>query len=124
MLNAEKFKEEIKKVNYNFALVNNKVVLCFGTDCKSCRFYDGCKDKTTEWLLSEYEPPKIEPEVYNLKCDDRVEVSDDGKHWLKRHFKCIENIFVVAWGNGATSFSADGECDVTKWTYARIPREE
>lgn len=124
MLNAEKFKEEIKKCGYHFAVVDRYIVPCSSTPCKTCSFFDGyCKDMTVEWLLSEYEPPKIEPEVYNLKCDDKVEVSDEGVCWRKRHFKCIEDNFVVAWGNGRTSFSTDDN-DVAYWNCARIPREE
>lgn len=124
MLNAEKFKEEIERLDYDFALINNRITPCINAPCFKCIFHGDCNGKTVEWLLSEYEEPKIEPEVYNLKVDDEIEVSGTGAGWRRRHFKCIREGVVVAWNNGRTSFSASSDDDVTTWAYARIPREE
>ena len=125
MLNAEKFKEEIKRCDHHFAIANGHIVSCTGIPCKSCKFYGGfCRDAMVEWLLSEYEPHKIEPEVYDLKVDDEIEVSSTGAGWRRRYFKCIKDGVVIAWSNGRTSFSASSDDDVTEWEYARIPREE
>lgn len=124
MLNAEKFKEEIAATNHDFALVGNKVVKCTITTCDGCSFKIGCRSEAIKWLISEYEEPKIEPEVYNLKCDDKVEVSNNGVHWNRRYLKRISGDSVVTWCGGTTSFSADDDDDVTEWAYARIPRKE
>lgn len=65
---------------------------------------------------------KIEPDVYNLKVDDKVQVSRDGKKWFNRHFNCIHKEVVITWALGKTSFSAINADNVATWRYARIPR--
>ena len=124
MLNAEKYREKIEQLNYDFALLNSGLVSCIVTPCEVCLFHGDCKKRVTEWLLAEYEEPKIEFEVLGLKVDDKIEVSDDGEVWSKRHFARIEGGKVLTWFNGKSSFSAHSQIDITKWPYARIPREE
>lgn len=122
MLNAEKFKEEIEKLDYEIAVVNGNITPCKSSQCGLCMFNKGyCQKETLRWLLSEYEEPKIESEVYNLKMDDKIEVSDDGEKWRKRYLSRIVDNKVYAWWSGATSWS--GSSDAV-WEYARIPREE
>lgn len=128
MLNAEKFKEEILSINDVFGVYKGEPVCCHDLLCKNCKFHDiksiACGFNRINWMLSEYEPLKIEPEVYNLKCDDRVEVSNDGIHWKKQHLKFAEGNVAVAWSFGKTSFTKNTNEDVGVWKYARIPREE
>lgn len=129
MTNAERYREDIEELNYCFALSDGEVVSCAYISCTECEFEkdnysQSCTNCKTKWLLSEYEEPKIEPAVYNLKVDDKVEVSDDGVCWVKKHFKCIEGNFVIAWARGQTSFTAYDENDIAEWEYARVPREE
>ena len=128
MLNAEKFKKEILSINDVFGVYKGKPVCCHDLLCKNCKFHDiksiACGFNRINWMLSEYEPLKIEPEVYNLKVDAEIEVSDTGRGWRRRYFKCIREGVVVAWCNGRTSFSASSDDDVTEWEYARIPRKE
>lgn len=125
MLNAEKFKKDIEGMGYAFGFTNGEVRPCVDVRCAECMFVnEPCAIGMVKWLLSEYEELKIEPEVYKLKVDNKVEVSEDGEFWLRRHFKCVEDNLVVTWYHGATSFSAYDEYDVSKWKYARIPREE
>lgn len=58
MLNAEYYKEKIKKVGLAFGFVNGEIVPCSETDCNECEFQrdyvKGCSLKTIEWLISEY----------------------------------------------------------------------
>lgn len=125
MLNAEKYKNDIIKVDYAFAVVDGEIISCSETDCIRCSLGNpnkGCTDASIQWLLSECEEPKIEDEVYRLKCDDKVEVSDDGVRWFKRHFKCVECGCVFTWASGFSSFTARNQ--TIRWKYARIPRKE
>lgn len=129
MLNAEKFKEEILSINDVFGVYDGEPVTCCSMFCEDCEFSHRHSKKTCaaariNWMLSEYEPPKIEPEIYNLKCDDKIEVSSNGKIWFKRYFKEIKDEQVIAWANGTTSFSKSNDEDVSEWKFARIPREE
>ena len=75
MINAEKFKKEINKLNNDFGLADN-IVDCETLDCRNCRFSnfnnsnDGiifCSTRKVKWLLSEYKKPIILTELeYNI----------------------------------------------------------
>ena len=75
MINAEKFKKEINKLNNDFGLADN-VVDCETLGCRNCRFSnfnnsnDGiifCSTRKVKWLLSEYKKPIILTELeYNI----------------------------------------------------------
>ena len=77
MLNAEKYKEEIKKIiNISFAsfiaLVNNSPVDCLDIDCEKCDFFrddrsTSCRQKALDWLIQEYkEDLKLTSRQYSL----------------------------------------------------------
>lgn len=63
MLNAEKYKDEIVKVGYDFALFANKPIVACHSDeyeCDTCKFHNdftGCRAKRIKWLLEEYKEP-------------------------------------------------------------------
>ena len=61
MTNFENKKDECMKILAgNMALVDGKPVLCAGTNCYNCDFYEtesGCDEQAMEWLLSEYQEP-------------------------------------------------------------------
>lgn len=60
MLNAEKYKKEIKELNYDFALINNELRNCTEVGCCDCQFNYGslgCKRNVIGWLLKEYKEP-------------------------------------------------------------------
>lgn len=61
MTNFENKKDECMKILAgNMALVDGKPVLCAGTNCYNCDFYEtesGCDEQALEWLLSEYKEP-------------------------------------------------------------------
>lgn len=55
--NLEHYKEEIKRVGYEFALVNRKPTTCKLTSCSQCDFNDKhftCARKRIEWMLKPY----------------------------------------------------------------------
>ena len=57
MLNAEKYKERIKELDYRVAIdINsNELKHCNEMNCCNCKFRDNdCGRKRTEWLLEEY----------------------------------------------------------------------
>lgn len=62
MINGEKYKKEIKELNYDFALINNELKNCteVGFGCCGCQFNYGslgCKQNVIGWLLKEYKEP-------------------------------------------------------------------
>lgn len=64
---------------------------------------------------------RIQPEVKNLKCDDKVWVSEDGENWYRRHFKRYDSELdvVYAWNNGLTSWTTGS---AMRWPYAQLPK--
>ena len=61
MTNFENKKDECMKILAgNMALIDGKPVLCAGTNCDNCDFYEtesGCDEQAMDWLLSEYQEP-------------------------------------------------------------------
>ena len=61
MTNFENKKDECMKILAgNMALIDGKPVLCAGTNCYNCDFYEtesGCDEQAMDWLLSEYQEP-------------------------------------------------------------------
>ena len=61
MTNFENKKDECMKILAgNMALVDGKPVLCAGTNCYNCDFYEtesGCDEQAMDWLLAEYQEP-------------------------------------------------------------------
>ena len=82
MLNAEYYKEKIKKVGLAFGFVNGEIVSCIRADCSECDLQrdvvTSCSLKTIEWLISEYK------ESVTLTAREKhfVEFAEDG--WLAR----------------------------------------
>lgn len=67
MLNAERFKKEINKLNNDFGLADN-IVNCETLGCRNCRFSNFnnsndeiifCSTRKVKWLLSEYKEPPV-----------------------------------------------------------------
>ena len=132
MKNKQFYEKEILEIACEFkkvAVVNGEPAKCGdGWTCGSCEFYNrekGCKELLKEWLEQEHEEVRIQPEVKNLKQDARVLVSNDGEHWIKRHFKKYdqENDTVHAYECGATSWTVydDGAAE---WACAKLPEDE
>ena len=62
----------------------------------------------------------------NVPVDTKVLVSDDGKSWEKRYFKCYDKDtkMVVCFENGRTSWSREILDDGFKWTYYKLAEDE
>ena len=58
-----------------------------------------------------------------VPVDTLVEVSDDGKGFIKRYFAKYESGVIFAWGDGRSSKTAYGKSDVVRWKMANIIRE-
>lgn len=75
MLNAEKYKDEIVKVGYDFALFANKPIVACHSDeyeCDTCKFHNdftGCRAKRIKWLLEEYKEPILSDEEKKILLD-------------------------------------------------------
>lgn len=62
MLNAEKFKKEIERLGYDFALTKNKEFIFCGK-CSNCIFDKSsptCTCAKFKWLLEEYKEPILD----------------------------------------------------------------
>lgn len=129
MKNKEKWAKEIIEIairGERIAVHNGNPVPCGEMDCKKCQFgdVDTCDEETKEWAETEYEEPKIQPEIKRLKVDDKILVSEEGKNWLKRHFAKFQDGLVYAWEYGYTSWSTEGTDQTTAWAYAKLPESE
>lgn len=65
MLNAEKYKKDIEKSNYCFAIANNEIINCFKLHtCADCKFDKtlNCGKERFKWLLQEYKEPILTDE--------------------------------------------------------------
>lgn len=131
MTNKEFYRDEIFEIaceHSKVAVVNGEPANCRSLNgCTSCDFYISevrCKDGFKDWLEKEHEEQKIQPEVKNLKKDDRVLISADGATWYKRYFKRYdeETGTVETYRDGRTSWSAEGLS--SRWTYAKLPKLE
>lgn len=143
MLNIEKFEDEL----INMGVINPKIRIGFSKDGKllNCRFAkcsdckeilmaqlniskeeyykESCRKNILKWLLSEYKEPEID--WSKVEVDTPILIRDyESSEWTKRYFAKFVDGKVYAWKNGATSWSANGEWDVTSWNYAKLAENE
>ncbi len=133
MTNKEFYRDEIFEIaceGHSIAAVNGELVACELITCEICDFatHPECEDHIKEWMEKEHEEStewKIQPEVKNLKQDDRVLVSTNGENWVKRHFKMYDqkNDTVHAYECGATSWTVYDDGAV-EWACAKLPEDE
>ena len=82
MLNAERFKKDLNKLNNDFVLADN-IVDCETLGCRNCRFSNFnnsndeiifCGTRKVKWLLSEYKEPiklnKLEYDILKYLSDN------------------------------------------------------
>lgn len=128
MTNLEFFKTELRDaVKESVSVgINEKgiPVPCKSIKCSFCKRSGNCTDKALlEWLLTEHETDLYKI-CKNLKTDDKILVSNDGKDWFKRHF-CEYNEkvdLVLAYANGDTSWTTSN--NYAFWRYVKLPEEK
>ncbi len=127
MTNREKFAEEILDIACSGSkLAVDKATLepiaCRKLECKHCLFnahgFGYCGDNTDKWANSEYVEPPID--WSGVAVDTPILVRDSASfEWAKRHFAKYENGSIYAWGDGATSWSSEG--NTVAWGLAKLP---
>ena len=129
MTNFEKYQKELAEIAVDsapFGLLNGKPTQCNLLSCENCDWYNNnCIWNIKNWVNQEYEEPKIQPEVKDLKTDDKVLVSDDGIYWDKQYFYRYDSVMhrVGVFANGCTSWSGSSK-NTTWWPYAKLPEKE
>lgn len=123
MLNKEKYAKEILDIvcqdGANPAVVDNVPIKCTSvSDCHNCKFYgdNDCSDAFVKWANSEYKEHIID--WSKVPIDTPIYVWDSGSNTYKRHFAGYTNDKIIAFTDGATSWSNDG-CK-TEWSHAQI----
>lgn len=126
MTNFEKYQKELAQIavaSAQFGLLKGVPTRCKIIRCENCNWYENnCVYNIKKWVNQEYEEPKIQPEVKDLKVDDKVLVSHDNYTWRKGYFcryDSKENL-VYAFDCGATSWTTNL---TTGWKYAKLPDE-
>lgn len=128
MLNIEKFYDELRELKVMplcFSLIDGRLEACT-EQCACCQFDKGepdCAENCKNWLFTEYKEPEVD--WSKVKVDTPILVRDyESGKWIKRYFAKFVDGKVYAWGDGATSWTADGECDVTSWNHAKLAESE
>lgn len=111
---------------------------------KMCDWYDGGDDfesfsiyfwRSANQLVSWEDEEPLDIGKYlgivdwaNVPVDTKVLVSSDGKKWIKRYFKCYDNVnfeyHYVCFDNGLTSWSDNFENKTCNWRYCKLAEDE
>lgn len=126
MLNKEKYEKEILDIachGFSIALVGDKVVGCQSSRCSECAFqYMSCRNAVEKWANSEYVEPPVD--WSKVPVDTPILVRDyENSKWIRRYFAGYANGKILAWYDGATSWSADRE-GIVRWKYAKLAESE
>ena len=126
MLNKEKYEKEILDIachGFSIALVGDKVASCQNSRCSECAFqYTSCRSGIEKWANSEYVEPSVD--WAKVPVDTPILVRDyEGNEWIRRYFAGYENGKILAWYDGATSWSTDRK-GVVRWKYAKLAESE
>lgn len=127
MTNREKYAEQIIDMTLDGVLIavdkKGKPCDCNAICCSDCILNDEiCRKCFKEWAEQEY----IEPTVdwSKVPVDTKVYVRDfDNGFWVPRHFARFEDGKIVAWNDGATSFSIDDFNNVSKWNQGKLAED-
>ena len=131
MLNIEKYKDKLVELCVididRLALIQGQPRICNSSLlCNECLFnnnIDFCSGEALNWLFSEYKEPEVD--WSKVKVDTPILVRNyESGDWTKRYFAKFVDGKVYAWIGGATSWSADGELDVTSWNCAKLAESE
>lgn len=132
MLNCEKYREEIEKLEYDFYIKNSdgKLVSCSCSrmckDCKLSSYYNddniGCSKRKIRWLMSEYKEPTYEVDWTKVPIDTPVICYTESGKQFKRHFAGIDGKLPAAFPFGMTSWSDDKEF-LSTWTRVELAEQ-
>ena len=129
MTNEEFYKEKIYDAIAESIAVSEdgKIAICKQITCENCIFRKkqrtvSCITQMAEWLKQEYDE---QVDWSKVKVDTPILVRDyESEEWVRRYFAKFADGKVYAWSDGATSWTADGECDVSFWNYAKLAESE
>ena len=132
MTNKEKYGDMLIELAINrriYTLKNGVPVSCSSTPCGECDFYkssEDCKENGyafRKWLNSEYKEPPVD--WSNVAVDTPILVKDvKSGEWNRGYFAMYENGTVFTWYHGATSWSAEGDSDISSWKFAKLAESE
>lgn len=126
MTNREKFAEKILDIACSGSKISvDKATLeptsCYKLACRDCLFSfsdTDCIGARKKWANSKYVEPPID--WSKVAVDTPILVRDSASlGWTKRYFAKYENGSVYAWGDGATSWSSEG--NTVAWRLAKLP---
>lgn len=136
MTNEEFYKDELKKIKKRVTkdLLIDQIAVnkqgqpkcCIKQSCDDCIFNGHCTlVAKRQWLEKEYVEPEQQVDWSKVKVDTPILVRNyESGDWTKRYFAKFVDGKVYAWIGGATSWSADGELDVTSWNCAKLAESE
>ena len=123
MLNKEKYAKEIIDIacsGSSIGMRNGVLCACNSIgDCIYCDFYGNktiCNIAIKDWANSECKEREID--WSKVPVDTPIYVWDSDSDTYKRHFAGYANDKIIAFANGATSWSNDGY--KTEWDNAKI----
>ena len=132
MTNKEKYAKEILDIacagdNVAMRKSDNVVVGCKNLKCSDCAFNPNrkgyCNDMVEKWANSEYVEPPVD--WSKVAVDTPILVKDyECDNWNRGYFAMYKNGTVFTWYHGATSWSAEGDSDITSWRYAKLAESE
>lgn len=133
MTNEEFYKDELKVIIKRVTkdLLIDQIAVnkqgqpkcCITQSCTDCIFNGHCAvEAKKQWLKQEH----VEQVDWSkVKVDTPILVRNyESGDWTKRYFAKFVDGKVYAWIGGATSWSADGELDVTSWNCAKLAERE
>lgn len=132
MTNREKYAEQILDIAVTGSCIavdkKGKLHKCNKLECRDCIFSrverdePSCKEKTKKWSEQEYVEPPVD--WSKVPVDTKIYVRDfDNGFWIPRHFARFEYGKIVAWNDGATSFSIDDFDNVSKWNQGKLAED-
>jgi hypothetical protein len=131
MLNIEYYKDKLVELCVididRLALIQGQPRICDSSllcdECLLNNKNEFCSNEALNWLFSEYKEPEVD--WSKVKVDTPILVKNEKENIeYRRHFARFENGKVYAWGDGATSFTANDEYHVTSWNYAKLAESE
>lgn len=128
MTNYEKYKDKIDKIWESGDIAcftkNGEIKPCYEITCPECEFNgeEGCSLNSKKWLVSEYKDPAENVDWSKVPIDTPVLVREyETDKWIPRYFAGINGDGnVIAFENGATSWSDNGKNFTLSWECAKL----